>query len=190
MKSLHTQTEDILSFSNGILYDPFFNDSPVGILLIDWKDNKGKIISANRRIEEILGYTKAELLTKKIQEITHPYDLDADINQTENLEKFTMIKRYFRRDGKIVWLKLTAIPLYDKSNNFMFYISWLEKLPNGGNFKVEHDEESGELYIRTQVKLMNFLQDNWKAVTVIALILLGYIDKDGILSALAKSFLP
>jgi PAS domain S-box-containing protein len=190
MKNLKTQNKDVIEFTKSILYKAFFNEAPIGILIVDWVENKGKILSANNEIEEILGYTKAELETKKFQELTHPYDLEADVNRTEDLEKFTMIKRYFRRDGKIIWIRLTANPIFDSDNNFMFYLSWLERLPNGGNFKVEQDNDSGELYIRSQIKLVNFLQDNWKAVTVLSLILLGYIDKDGILSALAKSFLP
>lgn len=99
-----------------------------------------------------------------------------------------MIKRYLTKNNKVIWVKLTANPVYDMDENFMCYISFVEKLPNGGNFKVETDNR-GDYYVRPQVNLANFLQDNWRAVMMIALVLLGYIEKEQVMAILTKFFL-
>jgi PAS domain-containing protein len=54
------------------------------------------------------GYPEAELLMLTFHEITHPDDLDADMRQVERLvaeeiDRYTMSKRYFRKDGDQVW---------------------------------------------------------------------------------------
>lgn len=177
--------DDVQNFTKSILYKPFFVESPVGIFLVDWKDDKGRILGANEAIEEILGYSRSELLKKRFQDFTHRDDVDVGVEQSSQVQHFSMIKRYLTKNDKVVWVKLTANPIFNKENEFLFYLAWVEKLPNGGHFKLEQNE-NGEVYIRPQIKISNFLADNWRIIMVIALFLMGYIEKNILITILTK----
>ena len=54
-------------------------------------------------------------MTKTFGDITHPDDLEADWKQTRlllagEIENYSMEKRYYRKDGSIVWVNLTRFP--------------------------------------------------------------------------------
>jgi PAS domain S-box-containing protein len=73
----------------------------------------GRFLEVNQRLCEIVGYTREELLTKTFVEISHPDDVEAERNQRRRLlareiENFSFEKRYYRKDGSIVWVNLTV----------------------------------------------------------------------------------
>ena len=62
----------------------------------------------NPSVCDIVGYTEAELLTRTFQDITHPDDLEPDLENVRcllagELPAYHMEKRYFHKDGHIVW---------------------------------------------------------------------------------------
>ena len=75
-------------------------------------------LRVNRAICEIVGYAEAQLLEKTFQDITHPDDLQADLAHVRELlagqrRTYGMEKRYFHRDGSIVWIDLTVALVRD-----------------------------------------------------------------------------
>jgi len=73
----------------------------------------GRILRANRRLCEVVGYEKEELLLRSLEEITHPDDLPAlreRIRRTFSgeYETFSVEQRCIRRDFSQVWVRLTA----------------------------------------------------------------------------------
>jgi PAS domain S-box-containing protein len=71
-------------------------------------DIGGRFTLVNDRFCEIAGRSREELLTLKMQEITHPDDLPANIVKFERAvgdgTPFAHEKRYIRPDGSIVWV--------------------------------------------------------------------------------------
>jgi PAS domain S-box-containing protein len=72
----------------------------------------GKLLRVNRKLCDILDYTREELLEMTVQDRTYPDDLDKDLEQARQLlageiETYSMEKRLFRKDGSIVWINLT-----------------------------------------------------------------------------------
>ncbi len=68
-------------------------------------------LKVNDHLCSILGYTREEIVRMTWAEMTHPRDLDADVEQFNRLlagqiEKYEMEKRFVRKDGAVV---LTAI---------------------------------------------------------------------------------
>jgi two-component system sensor histidine kinase UhpB len=73
----------------------------------------GRFLRLNRKFCEIAGYTEEDLLARTFQDITHPDDLDDDLDQLTELlagriETYTLEKRYIRKDGDPVWINLTV----------------------------------------------------------------------------------
>jgi PAS domain S-box-containing protein len=72
-------------------------------------DFTGRFIAANARYCEIVGRAREELLSLRMQDITHPDDLSANLAQFERLaqqgEPFQIEKRYVRPDGSNIWVR-------------------------------------------------------------------------------------
>jgi PAS domain S-box-containing protein len=86
-----------------------FENAAVGIARVA---PDGRFLEVNQRLCDIVGYTREVLLTKTFGDITHPDDLEADWDQAQRLlageiEHFSMEKRYYRKDGSIIWINLT-----------------------------------------------------------------------------------
>ena len=87
-----------------------FENAAVGIAHVGLD---GAWLRVNRRLSEIVGYTRDELLARTFQDITHPDDLGADLVLFERLlagdiDHYQMEKRYVHRDGHPVWINLTV----------------------------------------------------------------------------------
>src|SRR5262249_35267297 len=63
---------------------------------------------------DIVGYTQAELLEMRIQDIVHPDDLLRNVELHRRLveagESFVIEKRYLRKDGSEVWVNSNVSP--------------------------------------------------------------------------------
>ena len=73
----------------------------------------GAWLRVNQQLCEIVGYPEAELRTKTFQQITHPDDLGDDLVLFGKLlegevPRYSLRKRYFRKDGSLIWIQLTV----------------------------------------------------------------------------------
>ena len=91
-----------------------FEQSPLGVALIDsWN---GHIFEVNQRFADIAGRTREEMATIDWMRITHPDDVQADLDNMARLNAgeisgFQMNKRYLRPDGSPVWVSITIAPV-------------------------------------------------------------------------------
>ncbi|MCC6895964.1 MAG: PAS domain S-box protein [Anaerolineae bacterium] len=94
------------------------NQSVVGIAE---KDLSGRYILVNDRFCEMVGYSRDELLTKRLHDITHPDDLPRNaflFEQMINEGKNVIIeKRYVRKDGSIIWVQNTMLLVRDANGD-------------------------------------------------------------------------
>jgi two-component system, sensor histidine kinase and response regulator len=93
----------------------------------------GKLLRVNRKLCDILGYTREELLEMTVEEATHPEDLEKDLEQAHQvlageIETYSMEKRLFRKDGSIVWINLTVSPVQDPSGEPNYFIAVVEDI--------------------------------------------------------------
>jgi len=94
----------------------------------------GTWLRVNRRLCDMLGYTHEELLETTFQRITHPDDLDADLEQLnqvlagDSFDTYAMEKRYFRKDGSIVWVNLTVSLVRRSDGAPAYFISIVEDI--------------------------------------------------------------
>ncbi|BAY60200.1 two-component hybrid sensor and regulator [Calothrix brevissima NIES-22] len=93
----------------------------------------GQFLRVNQRFCEITGYRQSELMNLTFQEITHPDDLVADLQQLQMLlsgtiDTYSMDKRYIRKDRSIIWIKLTVSLVHDTLHHPQYLISVIEDI--------------------------------------------------------------
>jgi hypothetical protein len=108
-----------------------FEQAAVGMAHIQIND--GRLLRANQKLCEILGYTQEELLGHTFQEITYSPDLDVNMALFDRmlageLATYTLEKRYVRKDGSLVWANLTASFKRDKAGNPEYGIAVVEDI--------------------------------------------------------------
>jgi PAS domain S-box-containing protein len=70
-------------------------------------------IAVNDRLCEILGYSRDELVQKNWVDLTHPDDLEADVDQFRRLlagevETYSLEKRFICKDGHAIWTAISV----------------------------------------------------------------------------------
>jgi PAS domain S-box-containing protein len=105
-----------------------FDDAPIGMALVGLD---GSWLRANASLCQILGYDEPELLELRFQDLTHPGDLQASLDWTRGLlegeyRSFAHEKRYVRRDGTIVWAKLSVSLVRDAGDDPLYFVAQIE----------------------------------------------------------------
>lgn len=113
------------------LFKSIFENAGLGIFHTN--TITGQFIDANDKICQLLGYTLEEIKEKDYMSITHPDDLQEDINQMERLKngeinQFSMEKRYFHKNGDIIWVSITVSPLWEKNEKPIHHIAIVEDI--------------------------------------------------------------
>jgi PAS domain S-box-containing protein len=91
----------------------------------------GHFLLVNDRLSAITGYLHEELMQLRFQDITHPDDLDTDVEQAQRLlageiTTYTMDKRYVRKDGSPVWVSLTGSLVHDTAGAPDFFVAVIQ----------------------------------------------------------------
>jgi PAS domain S-box-containing protein len=93
------------------IHRALYSQAACGIAEVDLT---GRFLRANGRYCEIVGYPCDELLELRFQDITHPDDVARNVDLfervTEDGPRYTIEKRYVRKDGREVWAR-TAVSL-------------------------------------------------------------------------------
>lgn len=94
---------------------------------------EGSFLLINQRFCNIVGYTRAEMFGRTFQEITHPDDLNADLDYIRQLlagkiSTYSIEKRYIRKDGSDVWVGLTKSLVRGSSGEPKYMIGVVEDI--------------------------------------------------------------
>jgi|APTNR8051073442_1049403.scaffolds.fasta_scaffold08341_2 PAS domain S-box-containing protein len=112
------------------LIEATFENAAVGIAHVG---ANGDWLRVNRRLCEIVGYSNSELVRMSFQDLTHPDDLQADLDQfgplmRGEIDGYRMEKRYRHKDGTIIWISLTTSLQRDNIGNPLYCISVVEDI--------------------------------------------------------------
>ncbi|MCB1955172.1 MAG: PAS domain S-box protein [Rhodocyclaceae bacterium] len=121
------------------LYQSVFEQAAVGIARVS---PEGRWLEVNQRLCEIVGYSREELLALDFQRLTHPEDLDADLHYVGqmlagDIGRYQMEKRYFHRDGQIVWVRLTVALVHEVDGAPAYFISVVEDVSERVGFELD-----------------------------------------------------
>jgi PAS domain S-box-containing protein len=107
-----------------------FNQAAVGIALVTLD---GRFLQVNPALCEITGYSHEELIQMNFQEISHPDDLEVDMDNArrvlaQEISGYSLEKRYIRKDGSIVWVNLTSSAVWDNQGELKYASGIIEDI--------------------------------------------------------------
>ncbi len=107
------------------MFETTFNEAPIGMAHVD---TDGSWLRVNHKLCDILGYTPEELKGMRFQDLTHPDDVEKDMENVERLlaaqkGEYSMRKRYIRSDGAIIHADLKVRLLNDPKSGLLYFIS-------------------------------------------------------------------
>ena len=105
-----------------------FESAPVGAALLGLD---GRIVTANRAVERILGYSADELSAMSLEDYSHPEDAALEQELSAELlagrrERYELEKRYRAKDGRTVWGRLSAALIRDADGRPKFALGMVE----------------------------------------------------------------
>ena len=108
-----------------------FEQAAVGVAQIVSKT--GQFLRINQRYCDIVGYTQEEMTSTTFMAITHPDDLQIDLDNMQKLikgeiHKFSMEKRYYHKDGSVVWVNLTVSSMLNVGEEPDYHIAVVEDI--------------------------------------------------------------
>jgi PAS domain S-box-containing protein len=131
------------SWETGV-YRTIFRTAAVGLARVG---PDGTFIEVNDRVCEITGYPREEMEGLRFQAITHPDDLEEDLGNAGDLlsgrsQTYAMDKRYIRKDGSIVWVRLAGSLIRDEAGEPDFFVAVVEDITDRkeAEFALEESE--------------------------------------------------
>ena len=104
-----------------------FENSAVGVTLADFDT---RLLAANPVFQKMVGYTEAELKQLNFLDITVEEDRDSNRMLLQDLihgkwRQFQIEKRYLRKDGGIIWARVSVsvVARTDRSSGFLLALS-------------------------------------------------------------------
>ncbi|MBF0463189.1 MAG: PAS domain S-box protein [Magnetococcales bacterium] len=118
---------------------------------------QGRFLQVNQSLCRMVGYGEEELLSVNFQTITHPDDLETDLAHMSPLLAGTIAsyqteKRYFHRDGHIIWVLLSVSMVRDGDGQPLHFVSQIQDIT------ARKTAEEGLLVAREQLELQKELQ--------------------------------
>lgn len=124
-----------------------FTASSIGMALVSLE---GVWLDVNPALCQIVGYERDELLKVDFQTITHPEDLDADLELLQKtlageIDSYRMEKRYYHKRGHIVWIVLSVSLVRGAEGEPRYFVSQIEDISEAKKAREELERSNKEL---------------------------------------------
>jgi len=111
---------DTLSYEHAQL----FENSAVGVVL----SKDGKIIQCNSTFSNLIGYTEDEVKGMSVSDLTYkddvrPSGIETEKAESRKIRKFSIQKRYKKKNGAIFWGSTHVSEITDKSNTYRYLLA-------------------------------------------------------------------
>lgn len=149
---VNTQATKLLD--SELKFKIIFEQASIGIANIDIAT--GNFLEINNKFCELLGYTQNEMKQKNFQSITHPDDLQNDLLNVSKIEnglihEYSIEKRYFTKQGKIIWVNLNVTSILDQTKKQDTAISIVED--------ITLKKEAEELLKKSEIRFKSLFED-------------------------------
>lgn len=123
-----------------------FDFASIGMALVDIK---GRWLDVNQSACDIFGYTKEEMQQRTFIEMTHPDDIQQDLEYIKKLlareiDNYRMEKRYFKKDGGTVWV-LLSVSLVWKNQQPAYFTAQLVDITSNKHLIAELEHKNNAL---------------------------------------------
>lgn len=110
---IHSQKGTIQSAEKK--FKTIFEQAAVGIIHVD--ASTGKFLDVNNQYCKILGYSREELKNLDFQALTHPDDIENNVENLKNFQaglirEYSAEKRYITKSGTVIWVNILASALW------------------------------------------------------------------------------
>lgn len=111
-------------------FENAFENAPIGMALVALD---GRWLAVNESLCELLGRSEPALRGTTFQSITHPEDLDADLDLVEQtlageIDRYRLDKRYRLPGGEVVWASLSVSLVRDSEGEPLHFIAQLQDI--------------------------------------------------------------
>ena len=135
-----------------------FNQAAIGMARVN--SITGNFLETNNRFQQLFGYTSEEIKELNIVEVTHPDDIQEDMDKMKQLRtgeitEFSMEKRVKRKNGEMVWVKLTVSPLWNDREAPSTHIALFEDI-HDKKMAETHLKDSYHMVMEQNKRLLNF----------------------------------
>jgi diguanylate cyclase (GGDEF)-like protein/PAS domain S-box-containing protein len=144
--------------------------APIGMATVSLD---GRFMLVNQALCRIVGYEKEELQKLTFQEITYPDDLQDDLDHIQGLLAGTVLsyqmeKRYVRKDGGLVWIRLSVSLVRDEHGQPLYFISQIEDVTERrqAQQRIRISEERQRLMLDSVVDYAIFMLDPGGCITM------------------------
>ncbi|HEX7577427.1 MAG TPA: PAS domain S-box protein, partial [Verrucomicrobiae bacterium] len=125
----HQRAEETLRESEE-RFSGAFEYAPIGVALVT---PDGRYFKVNRALCDLVGYSEAEMLTRTFQDITHPEDLEVDLENVRRLlageiRSYQMEKSYVHARGHLVAVLLNVSLIRDGQGQPRYFISQVQDI--------------------------------------------------------------
>jgi adenylate cyclase len=123
----------------------------VGLITVD-----GQFLQVNASLCEMLGYSEAELLAMNFQKITYLEDIEVDLQYIQrtlagDIRFFDTEKRYWHKNGTLIWTRETAALVRDEKNNPLYFITQIQDVS---------DRKAAEAALQEKEEYLRLVLDN------------------------------
>ena len=107
-----------------------FEGAGIGMVLVN---PTAGFVRSNAKMQQMMGYTDAELTQMTFMAITFPEDLERDSSLFKELvagkrDSYQMEKRYIRKDGHMLWGHLTVSIVKDENGKMQYAVGMVEDI--------------------------------------------------------------
>ena len=107
-----------------------FDNAGIGISVLD---QKARMLRTNTTMQEMFGYSAEEAHNLTLSTLTHPDDVMSDSEAFQDvcaglLDRYQIEKRYYRKDGQLLWGRFTATSIKDAAGQPRYVIGMLEDI--------------------------------------------------------------
>jgi PAS domain S-box-containing protein len=136
-----------------------FTHSAIGMALVSLE---GDLLQVNGALCQMLGYPETELLSMKVQLLTVPEDLTLNLAYARKaiageISHYEIEKRYLHKDGRVVWVLLTAALVRDASDKPLYFVSQVHDISERRQAQMDIERARLELAHMSRVSLVGQL---------------------------------
>ena len=130
-----------------------FEQAAVGMAHVN---PQGNVVRVNQKLCDILGYTRDELLKLRLRDLTHPDDLTVTLTGVDKLRSgelnsFSLVKRYLRKDGRVVWSNATLSVVRDDRGVPDYIMSVIDDITEQKNAEAALSDNIAQTMMRLEL---------------------------------------